>query len=70
MAQRAGKESGGGSSFRAFKAVFWAFFGIRKGASSQDDLASLKPWQVILAGVLGAALFVTVIITLVRTITR
>jgi hypothetical protein len=57
------------SPLRAFKAVFWAFFGIRKGAASQSDLASLRPWQVILAGVLGGALFVAVIITLVRMIT-
>jgi hypothetical protein len=61
--------AGKGNPFRAFKAVFWAFFGIRKGAASQSDLASLKPWQVIVAGVIGAAIFVTVIVTLVRVIT-
>lgn len=70
MTREAGEKAGSGNPLRALKAVFWAFFGIRKGSSSQDDLASLRPWQVILAGVLGAALFVTVIITLVRTITR
>ena len=61
--------AGKGSPLRAYKAVFWAFFGIRKGAASQSDLASLRPWQVILAGVIGAVLFVTVIVTLVRVIT-
>lgn len=54
---------------RAFKAVFWAFFGIRRGEASQDDLASLKLWQIVTAGVIGAVLFVTVIVTLVRFIT-
>jgi hypothetical protein len=64
-----GPEEGRTSGLRAFKAVFWAFFGIRRGAASQDDLASLKPWQIVTAGVIGAVLFVTVIVTLVRFIT-
>lgn len=51
---------------RAFKAVFSAFLGIRKGSASQDDLANLRPWQIVTAGVIGAVLFVVVLVTLVR----
>jgi hypothetical protein len=54
----------------ALKAVFWAFLGIRRGAAARSDLASLKPWQVLVAGVMGAALFVTAIVSLVHVITR
>lgn len=57
------------SPLRAFKTVLWAFLGIRKGAASERDLATLRPWQVVVAGVIGAALFVTAIVTLVRIIT-
>ncbi|MGH8247607.1 MAG: DUF2970 domain-containing protein [Gammaproteobacteria bacterium] len=59
-----------GNALRALKAVFWAFLGIRRGDAARADLASLKPWQVMVAGVIGAALFVTVIVSLVRMITR
>jgi len=55
---------------RALRAVFWAFLGIRRGDAARADLASLKPWQVVVAGVIGAVLFVTLIVALVRTITR
>jgi len=58
-----------GNALRALKAVLWAFLGIRKGDSARADLASLKAWQVMAAGVIGAALFVAVIVTLVRVVT-
>jgi hypothetical protein len=54
---------------KAIKAVFWAFLGIRKGAASERDLAALKPWHIVVAGIIGAALFVTMIVTLVRIVT-
>jgi hypothetical protein len=55
---------------QAISAVMGAFIGIRKGADRDKDLASLTPAQVIVTAVLGAALFVIVIVTLVRLITR
>jgi hypothetical protein len=57
-----------GSALRALRAVLWAFLGIRKADSARADLASIKAWQVMVAGVIGAALFVAVIVTLVRVI--
>ena len=54
---------------QAISAVIGAFIGIRKGADRDKDLASLKPVHVIVTAVLGAALFVIVIVTLVRLIT-
>ena len=59
-------ESGG--TVRAFRAVISAFTGIGKGRSLQNDLATLKPWQVILAGLICAAIFVVVIVSVVRNI--
>ena len=59
---------GSSSPFRAFKAVLWAFFGIRKGAASQSDLMALKPWQLILAGIMSAMLLVGMIVALVSVI--
>jgi hypothetical protein len=55
------------ASFGAtMKAVFWSFFGIRKRSDYEKDSASLNPVHVIIAGLIGAALFVGVLIMLVR----
>ena len=55
-------------ALRAFRAVISAFTGIGKGKALQDDLATLRPWQVFVAGLICAAIFVAVIITVVRSI--
>jgi hypothetical protein len=58
------------SPWRAISAVLGAFIGIRKSADRDRDLAALKPVHVVVAGIIGAVLFVTTIVTLVRLITR
>lgn len=50
---------------RAFSTVLWAFLGIRKRNASKRDLSSLKPWQVLTVGIILAAVFVSVLVTLV-----
>jgi hypothetical protein len=51
-------------------AVFWSFFGVRKKAAGERDEVSIKPVHVIVAGLLGAAILVTTLVTLVSFITR
>lgn len=48
------------------KAVFWSFLGIRKRSDYDADSVQLKPQQVIIAGLIGAALLVLSLILLVR----
>ena len=48
------------------KAVFWSFFGIRKRSDYEKDSASLNPVHVIIAGLIGVALFIGVLVLLVR----
>ena len=47
-------------------AVFWSFFGVRKGRKLAEDSASIKPQHLIVAGVIGALLFVLTLIVIVR----
>jgi Protein of unknown function (DUF2970) len=47
-------------------AVFWSFFGIRKKAAGERDAVSIKPQHVIIAGLLGAAILVALVLTLVH----
>jgi hypothetical protein len=58
------------SPLRAFKTVFWSFFGVRRRTDNQDDFAGITPVQIIVAGVIGAVIFVATLITLVRFIAR
>ena len=51
------------------KAVFWSFLGIRKRAAHEKDAVTITPVQAIVAGLIGAALFVTCLILLVRFVT-
>jgi hypothetical protein len=48
--------------------VLGAFIGIRRRSAGDRDLASLKPVHVIVAGVIAAALFVIILVTLVNLI--
>ncbi len=54
------------SPFAVAKAVFWSFLGIRRKSALESDVVNLKPVQVIVAGIIGAALFVTTILLVVR----
>ncbi len=58
------------SPLRVFKTVFWSFLGVRRRADNQDDFAGVTPVQIIIAGVIGAVIFVTTLVTLVRFIAR
>ncbi len=55
------------ASFGAtMKAVFWSFFGIRKRSDYEKDSASLNPIHVVIAALIGVALFIGVLVMLVR----
>lgn len=51
-------------------AVFWSFFGVRKGDEMRRDAVTIKPHQVIIVGILSAAVLVVALLVLVRLITR
>jgi hypothetical protein len=51
------------------KAVLSAFIGIRKGAAHERDAVTITPVQAIVAGLIGALIFVLSLVMLVRYIT-
>ncbi len=55
-----------GSFLQTLKAVAWSFLGIRRSSGLEHDLQKLNPVHVILAGLLGAALFIALLVFLVR----
>ena len=61
--------AGKASNFEVMKAVRWSFIGIRKRAGFENDVARIKPLQAIVAGVIGAVVFVAALVTLVTFLT-
>jgi ribosomal protein S12 len=57
------------SPLQVAKAVLSAFIGIRKRAAHEHDVVTITPLQVIVVGVIFAAIFVLSLVTLVRYIT-
>jgi len=55
---------------QAALAVFWSFFGIRKQRDYAADAENLKPAQVIIAGLIGAVIFVASMLLVVYLVTR
>ncbi|HTT13829.1 MAG TPA: DUF2970 domain-containing protein [Burkholderiaceae bacterium] len=47
-------------------AVFWSFFGVRKRADHEADIARLNPVHVIVMGIIGAAIFVATLLVIVH----
>ena len=56
------------SFFATLKAVFWSFFGVRKKSAYEQDVAKLNPVHVIIAGILGAVIFIAILLTIVKTV--
>jgi len=56
--------------WEVFGAVFWSFFGVRKGKHMQKDAVTIRPHQVIVVGLVCGAIFVAVLLVIVRTIVR
>ena len=49
--------------------MFWSFLGIRKSAAHEKDAVTIKPVHAIIAGLIGAVIFVLSLTVLVRYIT-
>ena len=55
-----------GSFVQTMKAVGWSFFGVRKGVDYEKDVNQLNPVHVVIAGVIGAALFICVLLLVIN----
>ncbi|WP_216200580.1 DUF2970 domain-containing protein [Polynucleobacter sp. CS-Odin-A6] len=49
-------------------AVMWAFLGVRKKSGLQEDVASLSFVHIIIAGVLGALVFMGALLLIVKAV--
>ena len=55
-----------GSFLQTLRAVGWSFFGVRKSSEYEKDVSRLNPVHVVIAGLLGAAAFIVVLVLIVN----
>jgi hypothetical protein len=58
------------SLFKIAKAIGWSLLGVRKMQSYESDIASITPVQAVIAALVGLALFIASILTLVTLATK
>jgi hypothetical protein len=62
------REPASATPWQALKAVFSAFFGVRRAADHES--VRLKPLHLVVAGLIGVAAFVLTLLTIVWLVTR
>jgi hypothetical protein len=55
-----------GTFGQSMKAVAWSFFGVRRSADYEKDVSRLNPVHVVIAAVIGVAIFIGVLLVLVN----
>ena len=52
----------------SMRAVMWGFLGVRKRSGQDADMASVTFVHIVLAGVLGAIIFMTILLFIVKAV--
>ncbi len=56
----------GASFFQVLKAVLWSMIGVRGQKDYENDIAKITLKQAVVAGIIGAVIFVLTVLTLVQ----
>lgn len=51
-------------------AIFWSFIGLRRRADYEKDATGLNPFYVLIAALIGVALFIGVLLTVVSLVLK
>lgn len=54
------------SFFQILKAVLWGMLGVRGQKGYEDDISKITLKQAVIAGIIGALIFVFTVLTLVK----
>ncbi len=55
--------------FQVAEAVFFSFIGIRKKSDLERDAARIKPVQIVVGGLVGGAIFIFSVLSVVKLVT-
>ena len=59
-------KNSGASFFQILKAVLWSMIGVRGQKGYEDDISKITLKQAVIAGIIGAVIFVLTVLTLVN----
>ncbi len=68
--EASGKQSRNATFWQTVRAVFWSFFGVRKRSDYERDAARLNPVHVVIAGFIGALIFILILILIVKSVVK
>ncbi len=54
--------------FISMRAVMWGFLGVRKREGQDADMASISFVHIVLAGILGAVIFMAILLMIVKAV--
>ncbi|HUX89626.1 MAG TPA: DUF2970 domain-containing protein [Gallionellaceae bacterium] len=57
-------------AWSAMRAILWSFYGVRSKGEYEADISRLSMKQLIIAGLIGAVLFVLALVVLVSYVTH
>jgi hypothetical protein len=66
MDRQADKEKRQAGIKATMRAVFWSFFGVRKRKDYEHDAAHLNPIHLIVAALIGVAIFIGILVLVVH----
>jgi len=52
----------------SMRAVMWGFLGVRKRSGQDADMASVTFVHIVFAGILGAIIFMTILLLIVKAV--
>ena len=72
MSDESGRPASTGRAtfLQTVKAVLWSFFGVRKRSDYERDVARLNPVHVIVAALIMVAIFIGVLILIVKSVVK
>lgn len=70
MTQHSTPETGSRSFASTMLAVAWSFIGLRRKSDFERDVVALRPAYVIAAGLLGTAIFIGILLTVVQMVVK
>lgn len=54
----------------SMRAILWAFLGVRKKSGQDADMASLSFVHIVIAGIFGAIVFMSILLLIVNAVVK
>lgn len=70
MSNKSSNQDSERSFWSTMVAVAWSFIGLRRKRDFDNDIGRLNPFYVIIAGLIGTAIFIGILLTVVNIVVQ